>query len=108
MHSRHRKHGGEEGTALGSGVSLEPTTKTLVEVCSIAERAVLDGAALSIWVLVTEGNKWTKRTEIRERKGYWKSSAVDWNGMPNAERRSDLGIEPGRSGYRIPSYSLSI
>ena len=101
VRSRHRKHGGEEGTTLGGGVSLEPATKNLVEVCRIGERAVLDGAALSILVLITEGNKWTKRTEIRERKGYWKSSAADRNGMRNAERRSSLATVPGMSGYRI-------
>lgn len=53
VRSRHRKHGGKEGTAFGSGVSLEPATKNLVEVCRIGERAVLDGAALSIFVLIT-------------------------------------------------------
>ena len=53
VHPRHRKHGGEKGTTLGGGVSLEPATKNLVEVCSIAERAVLDGAALSVSAIST-------------------------------------------------------
>ena len=86
MCSRHRKHGGEEGTALGGGVSLEPTTENLVEICCIVERAVLGGAALSILALIIGGNEWTERTEIRERKGYWKSSAADWNGMRSREQ----------------------
>ena len=51
MHPRHRKHGGEEGTALGGGVSLEPTTENMVEICRIAEGAVLTGAALSVFDL---------------------------------------------------------
>ena len=76
MYPRHRKHGGENGTALGGRVSLEPATKNLVEVCRIAERAVLDGAALSV-------------------------SAINWNGMRNSERRIGLGIDPGMLGYRI-------
>lgn len=53
MHPRHRKHGSEKGTAFGGGVSLEPATKNLVEVCSVAERAVLDGAALSVSAIST-------------------------------------------------------
>ena len=97
MYPRHRKHGGENGTALGGRVSLEPATKNLVEVCRIGERAVLGGAALSIFVLITGGNGWTKRPEIRERKGYWKSSAVDWNGTRNAKRRSGLATVPDMS-----------
>ncbi len=88
MHSRHGKHGREKGTALGGGVSLEPPTKNLVEVCRIAERAVLDGAALFILVLITGGNEWTEKTEIRERKDCYKSFATDWNGMVNGERQS--------------------
>ena len=65
------------------------------------ERAVLDGAALSILVLITGENGWTERPEIRERKGYWKSSAVDWNGVRNTKRRSGLVTVPGMSGCRI-------
>ena len=53
VHPRHRKHGGKKRTAFGGGVSLEPATKNLVEVCSIAERAVLDGVALSVSAIST-------------------------------------------------------
>ena len=53
VHPCHRKHGGEKGTAFGGGVSLEPATKNLVEVCGVAERAVLDGAALSVSAIST-------------------------------------------------------
>lgn len=53
VHPRHRKHGGKKGTAFGGGVSLEPATKNLVEVCGIAERAVLDGVALSVSAIST-------------------------------------------------------
>ena len=53
VHPRHRKHGGEKGTAFGGWVSLESATKNLVEVCGIVERAVLDGAALSVSAIST-------------------------------------------------------
>ena len=101
VHPRHRKHGGEKGTAFGGGVSLEPPTKNLVEVCRIAERAVLDGAALSILALITGGNEWTERTEIRERKGCLESSAADWNAVPNSAQPFSLATAPNMSGYRI-------
>lgn len=48
VHPRHRKYGGKKRTAFGGRVSLEPATKNPVGVCSIAERAVLDGVALSV------------------------------------------------------------
>ena len=43
------------------------------------------------------GNGWTKRPELQEQKGYWKSSAVDWNGTRNAKRRSGLATVPDMS-----------
>ena len=52
-----------------AGFQLEPATKNLVEVCSIAERAVLDGAALSVSGYQHGRNGWTEQSEIRERKG---------------------------------------
>lgn len=49
MHPRHWKHGGEKRIAFGGGVSLEPTTENMVEICLIVEGAVLTGAALSVF-----------------------------------------------------------
>ena len=60
MHPRHRKHGSEKGTAFGGGVPLEPSTKNLVEVCGIAERAVLDGRLFLF--LLSAREKWMDGT----------------------------------------------
>ena len=51
VHPRHRKHGGEKRIAFEGGFSLEPTTENMVEICRIAEGAVLTGAALSVFDL---------------------------------------------------------
>ena len=47
---RECKHGGEKRIAFGGGFSLEPTTENMVEICRIAEGAVLTGAALSVFL----------------------------------------------------------
>ena len=55
MHPRHWKHGGEKRIAFGGGVSLEPTTENMVEICRIAEGLSLRGQLFLFLIQVKGG-----------------------------------------------------
>ena len=87
MYPRHRKHGGENGTALGGRVSLEPATKNLVEVCRIAERAVLDGAALSVSAINT--GEMDGRNNQKYGSGRIARNPLLWTGTGSEQRTAN-------------------
>ena len=76
---------------IGGGVSLEPATKNLVEVCSVAERAVLDGAALSVSAIST--GEMDGRNNQKYGSGRVARNSLLWLGtrMRNSERQIRLG-----------------
>ena len=113
VHPRHRKHGGKKGTAFGGGVSLEPATKNLVEVCSIAERAVLDGVALSVSAISTgemdgRNNQKYGSRRVARNPLLWTGTGCGtangesaWGSIPVCwvlEYRQDAGLPTGGTG----------
>ena len=99
MHPRYRKHGGEKGTALGGGVSLEPATKNLVEILRIAQELSSWGSSYCFG-FTKRKDEWTP-SRTRVRKACFRYFVMDWNAMRNSEQPSSLGIVHGMSGCLI-------